>query len=118
MLNADIDKWADEAIARAGITGAGDIAHSFAQRIPGLQPYVSFSGTRSSRREAGDLSEAILGPTYDFLQKSTGVISGIDDPTQGTAKQFKSLVPFQNHFLLRQGFDAIIANSGLPEKRQ
>lgn len=118
MLNADIDKWADEAIARAGITGAGDLAHSFAQRIPGIQPYTSFSGTRSSRREAGDISEAILGPSFDFLEKTGGVLSGIDEPTQGTAKQFKSLIPLQNHFLLRQGFDAIIANSGLPEKRQ
>lgn len=118
MLNADIDKWADEAIARAGITGAGDLAHSFAQRVPGLQPYTSFSGTRSSRREAGDISEAILGPSFDFLEKSGGVLSGIDDPTVGTAKQFKSLIPLQNHFLLRQGFDAIINNSGLPERRE
>jgi hypothetical protein len=118
MLNADIDKWADEAIARAGITGALDIAHSFAQKVPGLQPYASFSGTRSSRREGGDLSDAILGPTGDFLERTGGVLAGIDDPTIGTAKLAKGLIPLQNHFLLRQGFDAIIANSGLPEKRQ
>jgi hypothetical protein len=118
MLNADIDKFADEAISRSGQLAGIDLPLSVAQRIPGLSPFLSFSGTRSSRREGGDLSEAILGPSFDLLEKAQGVLMGIDDPTEGTLNLATKLAPLQNHFLLGRIFDAIVTNSGLPESRQ
>lgn len=118
MLNSGIDKWADEAISRSGQLAGGDFVHSLGQRIPGISPYMSFSGTRSTRREAGDLTEAILGPSFDFLEKTGGVLTGIDDPTKGTAHMARQLAPLNNHFILRRAFDEIENALGLPEKRQ
>ncbi len=117
MLDADLSKFADEAISRSGLSGSLDLVHGFAQKIPGLTPYTSFSGTRSSRRE-NDLSSFIMGPSWDLFMKSQGVLMGIDDPTQGTANTASKLIPLQNHFMLGRIFDAIVANSGLPEQRQ
>ena len=118
MLNAGIDKWADEAISRSGQTAVFDEFQRIGQRIPGIAPYLSFSGTRSTRREGGDLSEAVLGPTFDLLEKAGGVLAGIDDPTRSTLHAFRQILPFQNVFFLRQALDAIEASIGLPERRQ
>lgn len=117
MIGADLDKWIDEMITRSGQTAVLDEVMRIAQRVPGLSPYASFSGTRSSRREGGDLTEAMLGPSFDALEKMNTVIMGADDPTQNTLHTFRQLVPFQNLFEWRQGWDAIEAAIDLPEKR-
>lgn len=118
MLNAGPAKWADEAITRSGQTAVFDEFQRIGQRVPGISPYLSFSGTRSTRREGGDLTEALLGPTFDLLEKANGVISGVDDPTRSTLHAFRQILPFQNLFFLRQAFDAIEAAANLPERRQ
>lgn len=121
MLKLDIEKFADEAISRSGLLGLVDEGQRIGSRIPAISPYLSFSGERSTRREGGDLTEAMLGPSFDMMEKLTGIMTQIDDPTASTAHLGRLLVPFQNHFLLRQGFDAVERSSvhalGLPDRR-
>lgn len=117
MMKADFDRWVDEAITRSGQTAIFDEIQRIGQRVPGLAPYMSLSGQRSSRREGGDLTEALLGPSFDALQTMTGVIAGVDEPTQHTLHLFRQLLPFQNLFFLRQVFDMVEASTGLPETR-
>jgi hypothetical protein len=119
MLNAGPGKWADEAISRSGILGNAGEVQRIAQTIPLFQPYSSFSGTRQTRRPGDDVVEALFGPSFDFVQNATGVISGIDQPTQGTLKQLRRLTPFQNAVGLREAIDAVeeALGSKLPERR-
>lgn len=119
MQNAGIDKWADEAISRSGLTaGFGEIQR-VAQTVPGLSSVASFSGGHQTRRPGDNLTEALLGPSFDFLKTAGGVISGLGAPTQGTVKQFFNLLPFQNTMGLREGLEAVEAAiaSKLPERR-
>lgn len=120
MMKADAGKWADEAINRSGLLGTVSEVQRIAQTIPLLEPIASFSGSRQTRRPGDDLGEALLGPSFDFLQNATGVISGLDQPTQGTLRQFRRLLPYQNALGLRQAIDAAEAAVGsrLPERRQ
>jgi hypothetical protein len=119
MLNADIDKWADEAISRSGLIGNFGEAQRIAQTIPLFSPYASFSGTKQTRRPGDDLGEALLGPSFDFFKKATGVVAGLDEPTQGTVAQMRRLTPFQNTIILREALDAAESAlaSQLPERR-
>lgn len=120
MLNAPLSKWADEAIARSGTIGVFDELQRILQRIPATAPYASFSGRRSSRREGGNLLEALAGPSLDLLfEKGAGVLMGLDSPTKQTAHLFRQMLPFQNLFYLRRVFDLIEAAAArnLPERR-
>ena len=119
MLNAGLDKWADEAIARSGIVGNFGEVQRVTQTIPLFAPYTSFSGTHQTRRPGDNLGEALLGPSFDFFQKSTGIVAGLDEPTQGTLGQARRLTPFQNTLILREALDAVegaLAGT-LPERR-
>jgi hypothetical protein len=80
MQNAGLDKWADEAIQRSGSLGFLDIGQRILERVPATQELVSFSGGRATRRAGGDLTEALLGPTFDLVQRVNGVLMGLDDP--------------------------------------
>lgn len=117
MMNAPIEKWADEAITRSGVLGIFDEVQRTAQRVPGLREYASLSGTRSTRREGGDLVEGVLGPSFDLIDKAAGVIAGLDDPTKHTLHLARQMLPFQNLFYLRQLLDQIEQSAGLPERR-
>lgn len=117
MTNAGPDKWADEAIIRSGNLGAFSEAQRIFETIPLTQPYATFSGTRSSRREGGDFVGALAGPTLDLAERGGNVLMGIDQPTQSTLHQFRTMLPFQNLFYLRQALDWIEKQSGLPERR-
>jgi len=117
MENAGPDKWIDEMISRSGLTGVFDEGQRIAQRIPMLQKYASFSGTRSSRREGGNLVSELLGPTYDLLTKGSNVIAGVDEPTKQTLHTLRQMLPFQNLWYLRRLLTKIEESSGLPERR-
>jgi len=119
MLNADLDKWADEAISRSGLLGNVSEVQRIAQTIPLFEPYASFSGTRQTRRPGDDVVEALFGPSFDFLENAAGVVTGLDNPTQGTLGQARRLMPYQNTLGLRNALDAIEAAIGknLPERR-
>jgi hypothetical protein len=119
MMNAGWEKWLDEAISRGGFTGAFSEVQRIAERIPLTAPYANFSGERSTRRAGSDLTEALLGPSFDTLGTAAGVLAGIDDPTKSTVHQLRTLMPLQNVFYLRQLFTLLeqSAAENLPERR-
>ena len=120
MLDADLDKWADEAISRSGIIASVGEVQRIGQNIPLIADYVSFSGKRQTRRPGDNLVEALLGPSFDFGQNALGVIGGIHEPTQATLNQFVRMLPYQNTLILREGIEAVQNALGayLPERRQ
>ncbi|HEY9155588.1 MAG TPA: hypothetical protein VIM69_10675 [Opitutaceae bacterium] len=119
MLNAGLDKWADEAINRSGLIGGLSEVQRVAQNIPLIAPLASFSGKKSTRRPGDNLVEALLGPSFDFGQGAAAVIGGLKEPTQSTLHELRKLIPFQNTMGLREAIDAIegAVGSNLPERR-
>lgn len=121
MMNAGLDKWVDEAITRSGVLGVFDEIQRGAQHIPYVQAVASFSGRPSTRREGGDAVEAVLGPSFDLLEKVGGVVTSIDDPTASTVHQARTMLPWQNVFWLRQAFDKMeqvtVDTLGIPERK-
>lgn len=120
MMEASVDKWLDEAIARSGLLGAFSEVQRIAERLPLTAPYANFSGEQTTRRAGASLVEAVLGPSFDTANTAASVLAGIDDPTKSTVAQFFNLLPFNNVFYLRRLFDMAEeeASSGLPERRQ
>lgn len=117
MLKAGPGKFADEAINRSGILGIFSDAQRFAERIPATQPYVSFSGDRTSRRGGDDIVSTALGPSFGLLTLGAKAASGIDDPSKATAHAFRQMLPWQNLIFFRWALDNIEKNSNLPERR-
>ncbi len=119
MMNAGLDKWADEAISRSGVTAIFDEAQRISARVSLLQKYTSFSGRQTTRRGGGDLASEILGPSFDALSRVTKIASEIDSPTKSTLHTVRTLLPLQNIFYLRQLLDKVEAAAGskLPKKR-
>lgn len=118
-MQLDSEKWADEAISRSGNLAVFAEVQDILSQIPLTQPYVTFSGQRTTRRGGEGLVEAALGPSFDLITSGASVLSGIDDPTQSTAHKLRLMLPLQNHFMLRQLFDQIEAGAAvyLPERR-
>lgn len=119
MMNADFDKWADEMISRSGLMGNFAEVQRIGQTIPLVAPLVSFSGRRQTRRPGDDLGEALLGPSFDFLEKTADVITGLDEPNQQMVRSMRRLTPFQNTIILREVLDAVEAAAAtqLPERK-
>jgi hypothetical protein len=61
---------------------------------------------------------AIGGPSFDLIENAGAVLMGMDDPTAGTARSVRRLLPMQNIFYLRQLYDQIIDAADLPESRR
>jgi hypothetical protein len=121
MLSGDLDKWADEAIARSGMLGIFSEAQRVAERVPGLEQYATFSGTPVRNRQPTSLIGSIAGPSYDLAERMSNVIMGMNEPTQRTLHQARLMTPYQNVFWWRQGLDKIedtaVELLNLPEKR-
>lgn len=118
MMNAGLDKWADEAIGRSGDIGVIAEVQRIGEQLPWIRNVVNFSKTRSTRREGGDLADALGGPTVDLVwNKFGGVLTGMDEPTQHTLHLARQIVPFQNLFYLRQLLDMVEATTDLPRSR-
>lgn len=118
----DPAKFADEAISRSGLLGVFSEAHRVAERIPGLQDYVTFSGQRTTRRAPSGLIGAVAGPSYDLAERVSNVVLGLDEPTQSTLHQARLMTPYQNVFWFRQLLDLVEEGAsgviGLPERRE
>lgn len=119
MMKAGAGKFADEAINRSGVLGIFSDVQRFFERIPATQPYVSFSGERTTRRGGDDLVDVILGPTMGLAKTGAKAIAGMDDPTKSTVHNVRQMLPWQNVILWRRIMDEIekAAGSNLPEKR-
>jgi hypothetical protein len=122
MKNASYEKWIDEAISRSGMLSAFDFVQQVGQSIPLTRPYMSLSGGISSRREGGDLVDALSGPSMDALDSVARILIGIDSPTRTTLHAARKLLPYQNLIGWRRALDAIessVADTfGLPEWRK
>lgn len=117
MLKAKPGKWADEAIARSGVSGIFGDGQRLLERIPATQPYVSFSGDRTSRRGGDDAVSTLLGPSFGLLTLGSKVAAGVDDPSRATLHAARQMLPWQNLILFRRALDSIEKNSDLPERR-
>lgn len=118
MMNADLGLWADEAIDRSGMTAAFGIGQDLLSRIPATQPYVNFSGQRTSRRGGTDLVEALAGPTFGGLAgQAADVLMGIDDPTKSTVHKARQLLPYQNLHGIGYTLDQIEKYFNVKERR-
>lgn len=118
MMNAGLDKWADEMIDRSGVLAAISTAQQIAQRIPAVQGVASFSGTRSTRRGGDSLIGELGVPSFDLLKDVSKILTDIDDPNKSTGKTALGLLPFNNITYLSRAFDAINSALNLPENRQ
>jgi hypothetical protein len=107
MEDASFARWLDEGNARSGILASLGEVQRIAERVPVLAPYANFSGQRDTRRAGDNLTEALLGPSFDFASTAASIATGADDPTQSTIHQLRTLTPLQNVFYLRSGFDML-----------
>ena len=117
MLNAGTGKWTDEMITRSGLLAVFGEVHRIAERIPLIEPYVTFSGERTTRRGGVGLEDALLGPSFDLIVRGGRVLGGLDDPTQSTLHNLRLMAPYQNVFWLRQVIDRMEQSVNLPERR-
>lgn len=117
MLKAGPGKFADEAINRSGVLGIFSDAQRFMERIPATQPYVSFSGERTTRRGGDDIVDVVLGPTFGLAKTGAKALAGMDDPTKSTLHNIRQMMPWQNLIGWRRVLDAIEAQANLPERR-
>lgn len=120
-LEQDWEKWADEAVARAGLLGIFQEPWDIAQKIPGLSDKVTFSGEQLTQRRASGLLGRVFGPSVDLAERSANVVLGMSEPTQSTLHTMRGLAPYQNVFYLRQLIDKAetAANTvfNIPERR-
>lgn len=113
LANGNWERFADEAINRSGLLGVGADLQSAFTAIPYTAPFVSFSGSRTTRRGGANLYETIAGPTFgDLANTAANVITGAAEPDAATVHQLRQMAPLQNHFLLRQFYDMIEAAAG------
>lgn len=122
MLNAGPDKWADEAIDRSGLLGILGEVRNVGERVPLIQKGITFSGERTTRRGGEDLIGTILGPNFDLADRYATILMSLDEPTQSTTHKIRTVIPFQNVWWLRRGFDEVERGFnqafGVPTRRQ
>lgn len=124
MLKASPEKWADEAIDRSGLLGVLAELHKVGQQIPAIQPYMTFSGDRTTRRTGQGFADQLLGPSYRLLfEDAARFVAGVDDPTQSTVHTARKMAPFQNVFYLRRMFidpfeQGVNETFNIPERRK
>lgn len=106
------DDWIYQAVDRSGLMGALSYPWRIAEQVPMLNQYAAFGGEDQAYRRPLGLMGAIAGPSYGKAAKMAEVVVSWDDPER-TERNLHSLrqiyVPYQNHFLLRQQFDAMEA---------
>lgn len=116
--------FADEAINRSGVLAAGADLQAFMSDFALTAPYVTFSGGRTTNRNGDSALSNLLGPTYDLAKQAFNATAVGNDsqgnlqPTKANAHALRKMIPLQNLFYLRKGFDAMEAALPLPERRQ
>lgn len=117
----NIDRWADEAIARSGLIGIFQEPWNIAQRIPGLTDKVTFTGEANVSRRAIGLIGQLGGPSVDLAERAANIVLGLNEPTQSTTHNARLMSPYQNVFYFRQLMDQIEdtfnTTLNIPERR-
>lgn len=122
MREATLAQWADQMVYRSGLLGALSDVQSIAKKIPLTRPYAGFSDTDLAGRNPGDIAEGVLGASSAKFNDIIQFIAGVDAPTEGTVRQARKILPWNNVFWLKWAFDEVERGTsdffGLPEKRQ
>jgi hypothetical protein len=122
MLNASWEEWMDQAIYRSGVLGALSEIQQVGSEIPATRRFTTFADSTVAGRRANSIVGAVAGPTFGAANNIAAVLANMDDPTEGTVRQARKLLPYQNIFLWRRGLDAVEASVssafGLPESRR
>jgi len=116
--------WVTEGIDRSGVIGwLGDANNIVEKMTRGRVGMSAFTGEQSSRYASRNLAGAMLGPTFDALG-DLGQVSGAafaGDWTASDTRALRKMIPLQNLFWLRKGFDAMEQGVnqafGVPAKR-
>ena len=118
MMNAGLDKWADEAIYRSGVLASLEELRALLSDFDMTYGLVNFSESGAERLRGRDFRETLLGVTMSQAMQLQTFLGGLDEPTQSTLHAARKLVPYQNLFYLRWLFTQIEESAGLPERRQ
>ena len=112
---ADFDDpavWVMEGIDRSGAIGViGEITNTI-EKISGnslgLRPLLGIDAP-ASKQVARTVSESLLGPTFGSLLSTTvaatNAITSEDEMTEADIRTLRRLIPLQNLFYIRKGFD-------------
>ena len=121
MLQGDVEQWSYQAVSRSGLLAALAEPQRIGENVPALQQMKIFGGQTARTRRPTSLMSAIAGPSFDLAERVSGVVMGLDDPTQSTLHQARTLTAYQNVFYIRWLFDQVEKAAGetlnLPEKR-
>jgi hypothetical protein len=122
MRNATWEQWADQAIARSGLLGVFGEAQNILQEMEFTRGFVRLSDEELAGRRASSFLGAAVGASFTKGEQIAGFLQGLDDPTEGTVRQARRLLPWQNIFYLREAFtqveQATSSTLGLPENRR
>jgi len=122
MRNAGWEHWMDQALYRSGLLGIFSEVQQMGAAIPATRPFTTFANSDMAGRRAQNVMGAVAGPSFGKGWDISQFLMGLDQPTEGTVRQARKLLPYQNVFYLRQALDMVqegLAETlGLPEKRK
>lgn len=90
-----------EAVENTGLAGYGIEFAKAGATLTGYSPLESEDNYQSHTSLAG-----ILGPTASMVERSLKIPSA-DQSAESKAKAIRKLMPMQNHFILRNGYDKL-----------
>lgn len=93
--------WLANAIDRTGMTGYAMELYKRTANIMGFQEF-----THDPQKYMRSGVESVLGPTGGALE-AMGKVLSTTSTGDTRAKAFRQLLPFQNHILMRRGFDEL-----------
>ncbi len=118
-------KWAVEAVDASGLLGILMEGNNLSEKLTrGRVGLSAITGKEVSRYQSRNAAGALLGPTFGFATDAMSVVGNASaaDWSASDTRAVRQLVPFQNLFWLRRGFDQIEAgvNSslGVPERKK
>lgn len=108
----DIQDWIYESVDRSGILGALSFPQKVGEQIPYLAQFAVFGGEEKAYRRPVGLLGTVFGPSAGQFEKMTEFLKNVGaeepGPQRRNLKLLRQLmIPYQNHFLLRRGFDAV-----------
>lgn len=113
-LSDDPNVWVLEGIDRSGAVGVLGEINNTIEKISsnsiGARPLLGIDAP-ASKQVSRTVSESILGPTFGSLLSTTvaasNAITSSDDMTESDVRTLRRLVPLQNLFYLRRGYDKV-----------
>jgi len=114
MMDADINTWANEAVNRSGLLGVLAEVKNLGEAIPTTQPIASLGADTPGNSIFANPAQRMVGPTagliMDIQRPAMAGLSQLGPDgnfSEGDSNAVRRLFPYQNHALLRYGFDAV-----------